>query len=54
MDFAELPLPTMQSKKLKYFKDLHMNQRLHLKKELESKQVPILLASSRDRLMAQQ
>ena len=35
-------------------KDLHMNQRLHLKKELESKQVPILLASSRDRRMAQQ
>ena len=32
MDFAELPLPTMQSKKLKYFIDLHMNQRLHLKK----------------------
>ena len=54
MNIAELPLPTMQSKKLKYFKDLHMNQRLHLKKELESKQVPILLASSRDRLMAQQ
>ena len=54
MNIAELPLPTMQSKKLKYFKDLHMNQRLHLKKELESKQVPALLASSRNRLMAQQ
>ncbi len=54
MDFASLPLPTKQSKKLKYFKDLHMNQRLHLKKELESKQVPALLASSRNRLLAQQ
>ena len=54
MDFASLPLPTTQSKKLKYFKDLHMNQRLHLKKELQYKQAPALLASARNRLQAQQ
>jgi hypothetical protein len=54
MNIAELPLPTTQSKKLKYFKNLHMNQRLHLKKVLESQQVPGLLASNRNRLMAQQ
>ena len=31
-----------------------MNQRLHFKKELESKKVPALLASARNRLQAQQ
>ena len=54
MDFATQPLPTVQSKQLKYYKQLHLNQRLHLKKELESKQVPALQATARNRLMYQQ
>ena len=54
MDFATLPLPTVQSKQLKYYKQLHLNQRLHLKKELESKQVPALHATARNKIMYQQ
>ena len=54
MDFASLPLPTTRSKKLKYYKQLHLNQRLHLKKELESKQILGLLAAARNRVMYQQ
>ena len=52
MDFSILPTPVQPSKKLQWLKNLHINQRLNLKRELESKKVPELLASERNRVQA--
>lgn len=51
MDFVTLPLPTVKSKQLNYYKQLHMNQRHHLKKELKSKEVPALSATARNKFI---
>ena len=43
MDFyTSLPKPVDPSKKLQWIKNLHINQQLHLKKELDAKKVPHL------------
>ena len=52
MDFSILPKPVHPSEKLKRLTNLHINQQLHLKKELKSKQVPALLATERNRVQA--
>ena len=52
MDFSILPTPVQPSKKLQWLKNLHINQRLNLKKELESKKVPELLATEKARVNA--
>ena len=52
MDFSILPKPVHPSKKLQWLKNLHVNQQLHLKKELESKKAPELLATERNRVQA--
>ena len=52
MDFSILPTPVQPSKKLQWLKNLHINQQLHLKKELDAKRVPELLATERNRVQA--
>ena len=53
MDFyTTLPKPVDPSKKLQWLKNLHINQQLHLKKELDAKKVPELLATERNRVQA--
>ena len=52
MDFSILPKPVHPSERLQRLKNLHINQQLHLKKELDAKQVPELLATERNRVQA--
>ena len=52
MDFSILPTPVQPSKKLQWLKNLHINQLLNLKRELESKKVPELLATEKARVNA--
>ena len=47
MGFSILPKPVHPSEKLKWLKNLHINQQLHLKKELDAKKVPELLATEK-------
>lgn len=49
--FTNLPLPTTKSKEFKYYKQLHMNQRHHLKKELQAKEIPTISAIARNKLL---
>ena len=53
MDFyTSLPKPVNPSERLKRLTNLHINQQLHLKKELDAKRVPELLATERNRVQA--
>ena len=53
MDFyTSLPKPVHPSERLKRLTNLHINQQLHLKKELDAKKVPELLATERNRVQA--
>ena len=52
MDFSILPKPVHPSEKLKRLTNLHINQQLHFKKELDAKKVPELLATERNRVQA--
>ena len=53
MDFyTTLPKPVHPSERLKRLTNLHINQQLHLKKELDAKKVPELFATERNRVQA--
>ena len=52
MDFSILPKPVHPSERLKRLTNLHINQQLHFKKELDAKRVPELLATERNRVQA--
>ena len=50
--FTSLLKPVHPSERLKRLTNLHINQQLHLKKELDAKKVPELLATERNRVQA--
>ena len=54
MNFDKLPLPTSESKKMKYLRELKINQLHRLKREMEAREVPNLLAHERNRFLSSQ
>ena len=54
MEFPNLPLPTSESKQMKYLRKMRLKQLHRLRKELQAKDVPMASAYARNKFLYSQ